>query len=141
MGDSGGNGWSKGVGDSDGCGLVGREGKGAGSTKALAMAVATAAARVAGAGADDSGGDGCSKGGQYPRDVRGLRCPCAPARGQRRWQQVCQCWRQGGGRGGGQGTGGGMIIDPRSVPAAICQGRVVLQRGMGGNGTNYILSD
>jgi len=31
MGDSGGNGWSEGVGDSDGCGSVGSEGIGAGS--------------------------------------------------------------------------------------------------------------
>ncbi len=30
--------------------------------------------------------------------------------------------RRGGG-GRGRGTGGGMIIDPQSVPAAICQRR------------------
>ncbi len=39
----------------------------------------------------------------------------------------------GGGGGGDRGTGGGMIIDPRSVPAAICQGR---RCSAGGNGTD-----
>jgi hypothetical protein len=39
----------------------------------------------------------------------------------------------GGGGGGGQGTGSGMIIDPQSVPAAICQGR---RCGAGENGTD-----
>jgi hypothetical protein len=39
------------------------------SATASAMAVATAAARVASAGVGDSGGDGCSKRGRYPRDA------------------------------------------------------------------------
>jgi hypothetical protein len=39
----------------------------------------------------------------------------------------------GGGGGGGLGTGGGMIINPRSVPAAICLGR---RCNAGGNGTD-----
>jgi hypothetical protein len=33
-----------------------------------AMAVVTVVARAAGMGVGDSGGNGCSKGGQYPRD-------------------------------------------------------------------------
>ncbi len=39
----------------------------------------------------------------------------------------------GGGGGGGRGTDGRMIIDPRSVPAAICQG---WRCGAGGNQTD-----
>jgi hypothetical protein len=35
----------------------------------------------------DSGGNGCSKGGQYPRNVHGLVCLCTPSRG---WQQQQQ---------------------------------------------------
>jgi hypothetical protein len=80
VGDSGGNGWSKGVGDSDGCGLIGSKGEGAGVTAALATAMGTAAARVAGAGVGDSSGNGFSNRGRYPRNARGLRRPHAPAR-------------------------------------------------------------
>jgi hypothetical protein len=44
----------------------------------------------------------------------------------------------GGGGGGGRGTGSGMIIDPRSVPAAICQGRCCSAGGKGTwNGLNF----
>jgi hypothetical protein len=39
----------------------------------------------------------------------------------------------GGGEKGGQGISGRMIIDPRSVPAAICQGQCC---GADGNGTD-----
>jgi hypothetical protein len=49
------------------------------SATALVMAVATAAGRLASTGVGDSGGNGCSKGGQYPHDGQCLRCPCAPA--------------------------------------------------------------
>jgi hypothetical protein len=82
VGDGGSNGWSEGVGDSDGCGSVGSKSKGADITTALATAVAMVAARVVGAGVGDSGDDGCSKGGRYPRNARGLRHPRAPAYGQ-----------------------------------------------------------
>ncbi len=111
--------------------------KGQVSATASVTAVAMAAARVAGVGVGDSGGDGSSERGQYPRDARGLRCPRAPARGRQRRQKVCQFWRRGrGGGGGGRGTGGRMIIDPRSVHAAIDK-EDVRGRGRKWNGLKF----
>ncbi len=133
VGDGGGYGWSKGVGDSNGCSLVGSKSKGAGVTTALATAVATAVARVAGAGVGDSGDDGCSEGADTPAMRAALDVLARLPADNNDDDKFADVDGGGGGGGGGRGTGGRMIINPRSVPAAICQRR---RCGAGGNGTD-----
>ncbi len=67
----------------------------------------------------DSGGNGCSKGGQYPPDARGLDALAHLSVEDNDKDNVSGIGGQGGGKGGGWGVGGGMIIDLQSICAVF----------------------
>ena len=95
--------------------------------------MATAAARVAGAGVGDSGGDGCSERGRYPRDARGLRRLPADDDDDDKFANV-----GGGGGRWGRWPGDRRRDDRRSAIRPCCDmSGTALRRGRKWNGLNF----